>query len=94
MDVAPIDIDTSLNVVELECNMPIFGTQIFKFFKPQNEWFLQYEQYPIVRVSVGADLYAGINDLPYQIKILPTTGYKEELNANNITNFWVGMIKK
>lgn len=94
MDVAPISIDTSTTKTELECNMPTFGTHEFKFYKPNNEWFLQYEHYPIVRVSVGADLYDGISHIPYKIKILPSKGFTEALNATNIGNFYIGMIAK
>lgn len=94
MDVAQINIDTSSSKTDLECEMPIYGTQNFTFYKPHNEWFLQYLDYPIVKASVGIDLYKGLGNIPYQIKILPATGFKDELNAINITNFFVGMIAK
>lgn len=94
MDVAPISINTESIKAELECNMPTFGTQEFILYKPNNEWFLQYMNYPVVRVSVGADLYDGISNIPYKIKILPTKGFTETLNATNITNFYIGMIAK
>lgn len=94
MDIAPISIDTTQTKTILECNMPTFGTQNFSFICLVNDWFLKYEDYPVVRASVGTDLYMGISSIPYQIKILPKTGYAKELSKDNITNFYIGMIAK
>ncbi len=94
MDIAPIVInDTSSITAEVNCSMPTFGSQTFTFFKRNKDWFLKYESYPIVKASVGADLFKGLNT-QYEIYILPTKTGDKEVNGNNITSFYIGMQQK
>lgn len=97
MDYAPINItftdDEAPDTANVTCVMPNFGSVTFKFFKGNDCWFLQYDEYPLVKVSCGADLYLGI-DTGYAIKILPASGSTDEVTLDNINDFYIGMIEK
>lgn len=94
MDVAKINFDDPTKIDNLlNCDMPTYGQHIFYFYKRDKDWFMRYEGYPIVKASVGADLYMGLNT-EYIIKILPSSGGEKEINGDNITSFYIGMIKK
>lgn len=91
-DYANIVINGDVNYENVvECNMPRFGTMIFKFYCPKDEIFLKYGDYPLVKAVANSDLYNGINELPYIIEIFNDIGTTEIITKDNITNFKIAV---
>lgn len=99
MDIAPISLVKNENdeypfVSNIECDMPTYGELNFKIFNIQNNFFLQYLNYPIVNCVANSNLYKGIHSIPFEIRIVPTLGKSFIINQDTINTFFIGVLEK
>lgn len=77
----------------LECNTLSFGIINFNLIQGLDGWYLQYENYPIVRCASNSDLFKGL-PIPFEVLLIPTTGLSENVEVENITDFYIGLKTK
>lgn len=94
-DIAPINIvansDGSYYAKnEMTAELPTLGSTLFTFYLLNNEWFLKYGDYPLVKASTGANLLAGIDDT-LDLRIVPSDIDYLYVTSDNINKFYVAV---